>query len=276
LPKEYFRIRGNLTMPEGATREDHAKVRIAFNRSLGRHRKRDDVVIAIHATTDANPKGAHYDFVGFLTGSNKRKVMDAIRDIWKQSGGLRATVRPLKSEDVPAVVNYQNHPASQVASNKERHQLCQPDPQIDPKSDTQNVIKRDSVYLLKPVKDGGLKAYWHTGGFWRNTSMQEIWETLKSEMFPNAADQPAKAVVSNEPKPYIPGVDFERDVSRFARCLPRNPEDAIGATTYAKQWNVNVMYMLKCLRQNNRAKCLNGWRNADGYCVYNAWCYGNI
>jgi hypothetical protein len=254
-------------MPEGATRDAHAKVKERFTHLLGRYRKRYNVVIAIHATTHADPKSAHYDFVGFITGSNKKKVMTAIRNIWKQAGGLHPTVRPLKAEDVPAVTTYQNHPATRFDPIKNIQQVGHSDPQSDPKF----VINREQVYLLKRVKDGGLKAYWHIGGFWLDTSAEEIWTELKSEWFPKTEDEQPKPVVSNDP-PYKPGENFDRDVVRFARCLPSNPEDAIGATTYAAQWGVSTSHMLRCLRNNNKAICLNGWKNAAGHCVYNSWC----
>jgi hypothetical protein len=288
LPDDFYQIRGNLTMPDGASRSDHAKVRERFCQALRRWKKRNGVAIELHAITHADPRQAHYDFVGYVSRPPKA-AMCAIRELWVRSGGLRATVCPLKSEDVEPVVNYQSHPAAPNPSNKRIQLRRRSDPQINTPNDTNNVINREQVYLLKPRSEGGLKSHWQTGGFWGDTNAEAIWEQLKLEWFGDAEDQqerafaaarlraehgipePAPAKTNPAPQPYIPGEDMKSDVLHFARCLPSEPGSAVGISDYATQWDVSTAYMLSCLRKNSKAKCLNGWRNEQGYAVFNAW-----
>lgn len=267
LPWNLRVYRGNLTLPVGATADDHRRVRKEFLRILSRWKSKRGICLEIHAVAHpTNPTNLHYDLVAY-SDCPATPLREALSDAWKRAGGLRYSFVDLADGEVDATARYQTKAT----------------PRVD----------REPRYLLAARKDCGIEASWATAGFWGETTMELIWKALIEEWFAveemsalevlEQAQRDAERaerikggarifVPPPEPPPYIPGQDSDADRKHFVRRLPRTPADAVGITTYASQWGVSADHMLAILRSCPDAKCLNGWHDpVSGSAVYNAW-----
>lgn len=97
LPEGMRSYRGNLTMPPGATLDDHRKVRGAFLRTLKRHAERAGIEIRLRAYSDyIGPSDLHYDVVAYASETiGVERLANMVRDAWLAAGGKRSTFRPL-------------------------------------------------------------------------------------------------------------------------------------------------------------------------------------
>ncbi len=250
LPPELKRYRGNLTLPAGATVEDHRRIKSVFLQALRRWKAREGYTLEIHAVAHpTSPREVHYDVTAYSDGPAK-PVRQAVKSLWIRSGGKGGSFVALDDDEIDPAARYQA-------------------------KDTPLQVNREKRYLLAPRS---IEITWQTGGFWRGDSLDAIWSRLIAEWFDLDDDcgiapiVDRKLSVSESVPTYTPGVCPERDKIHFRAKLPTDPRDAIGISNYAKQWGVTGVYMLGILRGCPNAICLDGWSNPDtGHLVYNAW-----
>jgi hypothetical protein len=280
LPEELVPYRGNLTLHSGATPEDHHRVRAAFLLALRRWAKKKGVVAELHATTHAtSPINVHYDIVAY---SESKEFRSVLREKWVSSGGLRATCVPLKEDELDATAEYKSKAVFRKSSNYKEGE-----------TDTSGT-KKAPPKLLNSRQISGLDQHWHTRsskhseGFFRGSSIDEIWAVLCKEWHPEIDEddllaramsrdkygKPPKPVRQPDPAPlpaaYIPGIDLRRDAWVFAERMPTTPQSAVGATAYGQRWGVSGDWMLRCFKIMPHAVRLDG-DIVNGMHTYNKW-----
>ncbi|WP_156512845.1 hypothetical protein [Planctomyces sp. SH-PL62] len=219
--KEQGRVveRGNLSMPSGATPEDHRAAKAGFLLSFKRWKERHGVRAEIHATLHITAiDAAHWDFHLWHDGSDPTTTLASfLRKSWEsQSKGGVCTL--VEADDLDASARYQSKPV---------------------------LRDRNKPHLIPAARrDCGLESTWYTSGFWDGQSVDEIWKAIIAEWLASNTDT---NLTDTPPKVYVPGENPKADRQVVNRYLPRKVEDSIGLGDFAYRLGFGIDYLKEIL-----------------------------
>jgi len=149
-----------LSLPSGATPDDHRRVKRTFLQKITRARKKLGCVVELHATLDITDQGnAHWDVVAY-SDLSQTKMHALIGESWKGSGGLRFSLVPIQAVEVETAAKYQSKAESERRD-------------------------RDHYRSLPMSRSaGGLQVTWRTVGFWGQGGQEAAWKELVALWFP--------------------------------------------------------------------------------------------
>lgn len=154
---ELAAFRGHLTLPKGATPDDHRQAKSRFLRALNGARKKSGAVIELHAVLDlTSPTEGHYDYL-LYTNLPEPQVRRLIRRAWGE--GYRYALIPVNDCFLQAACRY-HAKATRSPSGEE------------------------PLLPVKRGEPGYLEATWHTARWWRGSSMEKTWLAYWEAVYP--------------------------------------------------------------------------------------------
>ena len=148
--------RGHLTLPKGATPNDHRAAKTRFMDNLRNARKKLGCVLELHCNLHLiSPTEGHYDYV-LYTDLDEPDVRRVIRSAWQgrwDDPTYRYALVPVAESHLSAATAY-HAKANNLPAGEDR---------------------------LLPVSKGQpgyMEATWHTSGFWGDSSLDREWKRL--------------------------------------------------------------------------------------------------
>jgi hypothetical protein len=231
--------RGNLTLRENATVDEHKSTVSKFFRNIRERSKRAGVTLRFYMTAHiTSPTEQHYDFTAYSDAPQAR-VRDTIRDVWIGVGGLRYSLAGIDTE------------GEKIATAKYQAK------------DTKSEEKK---FKYLPAKNG-LSLTPYSTNFFCGMSKDDLWAEWIAETYP--------ADVSNNDKGYDdvcpdlssgPHDDLRRLTERerdFAlglirRYLPRTPTEVISPYDLSRKVSIPREWLLRLLANVPGSERFNG------------------
>jgi len=262
LPDGVKTYRGNLTLHDDATRDDHRAIVTTYLRALRWHAKRHTAIIEVHLTAHITaPAAMHYDLLVY-SNLPKTTLRRIAKSAWRNVGGKYASVPEMESED------------ERIAAIK-----------YTAKDTTE--ARKEYVYL--PAKNG-FHLVRYSSNFWQGENPESLWDELKSEWFPpteNTAPETNDAPIMNStfhdsrltPKPALQYDENAyrardkrlRDIAQsyMRQFAPQTPDTAMTLTALSSKlsiptgWLQSLLSVTEGVHRTEDRSYWFGWADPD-------------